>query len=116
MLIKTRTRDGVTIMDFSGEITTGDMALRKAMREVLDAGAIKILLNFSGVTGCDYSSGLDDLIGELAGAHTMAANRGARLKLANLPPVFMNEPLAISQILTIFDVFDSEDEGVKSFA
>ena len=64
---------------------------REAVR-LLDAGVIKILLNFSGVTGSGYSSGLDDL----AGAHITAANRGARLKLANLPPVIKDEPLAIT--------------------
>lgn len=70
---------------------------REAVRPP-DAGVIKILLNFSGVTGSGYSSGLDDLVGELAGAHTMAANRGARPKLANLPPVIKNETLTITQL------------------
>jgi anti-anti-sigma regulatory factor len=88
---------------------------REAVR-LLDAGVIKILLNFSGVTGSGYSSGLDDLVGDLAGAHITAANRGARLKLANLPPVIKGEPLAITQLITIFDVFDSEDEGGESSA
>lgn len=70
---------------------------REAVR-LLDAGVIKILLNFSDVTGSGYSSGLDDLVGELAGVYATAANRGARLKLANLPPVIKNETLAITQL------------------
>lgn len=81
-----------------------------------DAGVIRILPNLGGVTGSGYSSGLDDLVGELAGAHTTAANRGAGLKLANLPPVIKDETLAITQLITLFNAFDSEDEGVESFA
>lgn len=63
MLIKTRTRDGITILDLDGEMI-GDMTLRKALRAAIDAGAIKILLNLGGVTGGD-SSGLDDFVGEV---------------------------------------------------
>lgn len=114
MLIKTRIRDGVTVLDFNGEITGGDMALRKAMREALDAGAIKILLNLSGITSGD-SSGLYDFVGELIGAYTTATHRGARMKLANLPPVVNDDILAVTQLITVFDVFDSEDEAVRSF-
>lgn len=114
MLIKIRVRYGVTILDFNGEITGGDMALRKAMGEVLGTGAIKIVLNLGGVAGGD-SSGLHDFVGEMIGAYTTATNRGARMKLANLPPVINDDILVVTQLITVFEVFDSEDEAVRSF-
>jgi anti-sigma B factor antagonist len=54
-------------------------------------------------------------IGELVSAYTTATNRGAKLKLANLPAK-VSDILTITQLITVFDVFDSEAEAVQSFA
>jgi anti-sigma B factor antagonist len=48
-------------------------------------------------------------------AFTTSANRGSKLKLANLPSK-VQDILVITQLITVFDVFDSEDEAVASFA
>ncbi len=109
MPIKSRVRDGVTILDLNGKI--GDTALRQAIHEALGAGAAKILLNFSGVAVNGWPE-----IGALVEAYTVATNRGAKLKIANLPPGINDDILYVTQLITIFDVFDSEDEAVKSFA
>jgi anti-anti-sigma factor len=102
----------VTILDLKGKITigTGDVQLRNAMQEVMNSGATKILINMAGVSTIDSSG-----IGELVSAYTTATNRGARLKLANLPAK-VSDILTITQLITVFDVYDSEDAGVKSFA
>lgn len=74
------------------------------------AGTIRLLLNLSGVTGID-----DFGSSELFSAFTTTINRGAKMKLENLPTAIDNI-LHIAQLIAVFDVFDNEDEAVESFA
>ena len=48
-------------------------------------------------------------------AYTTATGRGAKLKLANLPAK-VSDILTITQLITVFDVYDTESEAVASFA
>jgi anti-sigma B factor antagonist len=108
MLIKTRTRDGVTVLDLNGRIDDGDAVLHQAMRAALSAGVHKFLLNLGAVTDIDSSS-----VGELVAIYTMVT-RGAIMKLENLPPG--TDLLCLSQLITVFEVFENEDEAIRSFA
>lgn len=112
MPINERKRNDVTILDLKGKITIGaaEEALRDAVHRVLGAGAQKLLLNLKDVTTIDSSG-----VGELVSSYTSATNRGAKIKLANLPPK-INDILTITQLITVFDVYDTEDEAVASFA
>lgn len=112
MAINERKRNDVTILDLKGKITIGaaEEALRDAVHRVLAAGAQKVVLNLKDVTTIDSSG-----VGELVSSYTHAANRGGKVKLANLPPK-INDILTITQLITVFDVYDSEDEAVASFA
>ena len=111
MKVNVRQREGVTILDLNGKITigVGDVALREAIHEALDAGATKILVNMADVATIDSSG-----VGELVSAYTTATNRGGRLKLINLPAK-VADILQITQLITVFEVFDDEDEAVRSF-
>ena len=111
MKIEKRNRDGVTILDLGGKITIGkgDVALREAVHQVLEAGALKVLINLNDVTTIDSSG-----VGELVSAFTTATNRGGKLKLMNLPPK-VNDILTITQLITVFEVFESEDEAIRAF-
>lgn len=111
MKISARHREGITILDPKGKITigVGDVALREAVHEALDAGAKKILINLSNVSTVDSSG-----IGEMVSAYTTVTNRGGQLKLVGLPPK-VQDILQITQLITVFDVFDTEDEAVDSF-
>ena len=111
MKVNVRQRDGVTILDLKGKITigVGDVALRNAVQEAINTGATKVVINLRDVTTIDSSG-----VGELVSAFTTATNRGAKLKLANLPAK-VNDILQITQLITVFDVFDSEDEAIRSF-
>jgi anti-sigma B factor antagonist len=102
----------VTILDLKGKITigTGDIALRNAVQEAINGGATKVLINMTEVSTIDSSG-----VGELVSAYTTATNRGARVKLANLPAK-ITDVLTITQLITVFDVYDTEDEAVRSFA
>jgi anti-sigma B factor antagonist len=111
MKVNVRQRDGVTILDLKGKITigVGDVALRNAVQEAIGGGATKILINLRDVTTIDSSG-----VGELVSAYTTATNRGVKLRLVNLPSK-VSDILQITQLITVFDVYDSEDEGLRSF-
>jgi anti-anti-sigma factor len=112
MNVNVRQRNGVTILDLKGKITigSGDMALRNAVQDVLNSGATQVLINMADVTTIDSSG-----IGELVSAYTTATNRGIKLRLYNLPAK-VTDILTITQLITVFDVYDSEDEAIRSFA
>ena len=112
MNVNVRQAGDVTILDLKGKITigSGDVALRQAIQEVMGSGANKVLINMADVSTIDSSG-----IGELVSAYTTATNRGARLKLINLPAK-VTDILTITQLITVFDVYDSEAEGVSSFS
>ena len=112
MNVNVRQRGDVTILDLKGKITigTGDVALRNAIQEVMAGGAKKVLINMSEVSTIDSSG-----IGELVSAYTTATNRGAKLKLYKLPAK-VSDILTITQLITVFDVYDNEDQAAGSFS
>ena len=111
MKIETRTEQGVTILEPKGKITIGigDVALREAVGDALDAGARNILVDLSGVTTIDSSG-----IGELVSAYTTVSNRGGQLKLTNLPPK-VTDILQVTQLISVFEVHDNLSEAIDSF-
>ena len=111
MKINVRQREGVTILDLKGKITigVGDVALRDAIHEALSAGAKNILINLDDVTTIDSSG-----VGELVSSYTTVTNRNGKLKLANLPPK-VADILQITQLITVFDVYEDEEEALKAF-
>lgn len=111
MKIPARHSQGITVLEPKGKITigVGDVALRDAVHEAMDAGAENILINLGNVTTIDSSG-----IGELVSAFTTVTNRGGKLKLANLPPK-VQDILQITQLVTVFDVFSDEEEALSSF-
>ena len=111
MKIDARHEQGVTILDPKGKITigVGDVALRNSVAEALEAGARNLLVNLGGVTTIDSSG-----IGELVSAYTTVTNRGGKLKLVNLPPK-VTDILQITQLISVFEVYDTGDEALASF-
>jgi anti-anti-sigma factor len=111
MRVTTRTRGDVTIVDLNGKITigAGDIALRNAVHQAIESGANKVLINLHEVSTIDSSG-----VGELVSAYTTATNRGIRLKLVNLPDK-VADILTVTQLITVFDVYDSEDDAIAAF-
>jgi anti-sigma B factor antagonist len=111
MKISKREVGGVTILEPKGKITigAGDVALRGAVEEIVQGEATKILLDLKGVKKMD-SSGL----GELVAAHNSVTGVGGSIKLVNLPSK-LHGVLGITQIVSVFDVFDDESEALASF-
>jgi len=109
--INERQAGDVTVLDMSGKITIGEgsVALRTAIRRLLEEGKKRILLNLSGVSYIDSSG-----IGELVSSYTATNNAGGQLKLLNLTQK-LQDLLTITKLLTVFDVYDSEAEALNSF-
>ena len=112
MKINTFQVGNVTVLAVEGKITigAGDLALRQGVQDALNSGATNLVIDLGRVTTIDSSG-----VGELVSAYTTATNRGARLKLAHIPEK-VNDVLTITQLITVFDVYDTVDEAVRSFA
>ena len=101
----------VTILDMDGKITIGEgsVALRTAIRRLLEEGKKKILLNLAKVNYIDSSG-----IGELVSSYTAIGKESGQLKLLNLTQK-LQDLLTITKLLTVFDVYESEDEALASY-
>ena len=114
MSVKLTTREnrGVTIIDAAGKLTLGDAtgALRTTIRQLIDAGSRRIVLNMADLSYID-SSGL----GELISAHTTVTVAGGEIKLLNLSRR-VHELMSITKLLTVFESFDDETAAINSFS
>ncbi|MDR3677537.1 MAG: STAS domain-containing protein [Acidobacteriota bacterium] len=102
---------GVTVLQVIGRVTLGEESnqLRTRLKDSLAQGKTRLVLDLAEVTYID-SAGL----GTLVAGFTSAQNQGANLKLANLTKRF-NEQLHITKLVTVFDVYNSVEDAVKSF-
>ncbi|MBX7223400.1 MAG: STAS domain-containing protein [Blastocatellia bacterium] len=109
--IHNRTSGEVHIMDLGGKITIGEgsVQLREAVRQMLEAGNNKILLNLGDVSYVDSSG-----IGELVSSYTTVNKQGGQLKLLNLTKK-IQDLLMITKLLTVFETFDSEETALNSY-
>ncbi|HEX9930526.1 MAG TPA: STAS domain-containing protein [Pyrinomonadaceae bacterium] len=109
--INERQAGDVTVLDMSGRITIGEgsVALRTAIRRLLEEGKKKILLNLGGVGYIDSSG-----IGELVSSFTAINKEQGQLKLLKLTQK-LRDLLAITKLLTVFDVYDDEQEALTSY-
>jgi len=101
----------ITILDMDGKVTIGEgsVALRTTIRRLLGEGKKKILLNLGRVGYVDSSG-----IGELVSSYTAVNKEEGSLKLLNLTQK-IQDLLAITKLLTVFDVYDSEADALSSF-
>jgi anti-sigma B factor antagonist len=109
--VKERQAGDVTILDLNGSVRMGEgaIALRNAIRSLVEQGKKKILLNLAAVKNVDSSG-----IGELIANYTTISRDGGQLKLLNLTEKIQNL-LVITKLLTVFDSYDNEAEALNSF-
>ncbi|HST20046.1 MAG TPA: STAS domain-containing protein [Blastocatellia bacterium] len=112
MDIKERVVDGVSVLDLSGKIVLGegDGQIRERIKDLLTEGQKKILLNLGDVTYVD-SAGL----GALISSYTTTKREGGQLKLVNLTKR-IQDLLAITKLITVFDTYDTEQEAIDSYS
>ena len=106
-----RDSGAVTVVDLGGRIVLGDGSalLRKTVRDLLDDGHTRIILNLGDVNYIDSSG-----IGELVSGFTAVRNRGGELKLLSLTKK-VNDLLQLTKLFTVFDVYNDETTAVRSF-
>jgi len=88
----------------------GDMQVKERIRDLLADGQRRILLNLAEVNYID-SAGL----GALISSYTTTKRDGGSLKLVNLTKR-IQDLLAITKLITVFETFDAEAEALASFS
>jgi anti-sigma B factor antagonist len=108
--LNTRTENGVTIIDCNGRIVFGEESalLRDTVKKLIGESS-QIVLNLADISYID-SGGL----GTLVALYTTAHNAGGSVKLANLTQR-VGDLLQVTKLLTVFEVYDSEEKAVESF-
>src|SRR3954466_1271781 len=108
--ITTKQVDGVTVVHCNGRIVFGEEAAarREQVKNLLTTQK-HLVLNLGGVSYID-SGGL----GTLVGLYTSARALGGDIKLANLTQR-VGDQLQITKLVTVFEVFDSEEKAVTSY-
>ena len=107
----TRQVGDVTVIDAVGRITLGEgsSTFREIVKDLVNKGNKKILLNLAEVSYIDSSG-----IGELVSGFTSVSNAGGRLKLLKLTKR-IQDLLQITKLYTVFEVFDDEAKALASF-
>ena len=102
----------IVVIDVSGRITAGEgnVALREIIRDLMEKGSRKILLNLHGVGYVD-SSGL----GELVGTYSSVRNHGGHMKLVN-PSKRVHDLLQMTRLSAVLEIQADEARAVQSFS
>lgn len=108
----TRRVEGVSIVDLRGRIDFGDGStrLREILGDLVTRDTKRVLLNMKDVDFVDSSG-----IGEMVRGHVQLAKIGGQLKLVNLSK-HVNMLLQVTRLNKVFEIFEDELEGIKSFA
>ncbi|MBZ5656274.1 MAG: STAS domain-containing protein [Acidobacteriia bacterium] len=108
--MSTRALDGVIVVDCSGRIVFGEESatLRDTIKKILTQSP-RLVLNLAEVNYID-SGGL----GTLVALYTTARNAGGALKLARLTQR-VGDLLQLTKLVSIFEVFESEQSAAQSF-
>jgi len=103
--------NGIYVLTVKGRLVLGPESngLRTTIDNLLLSGATKIVVGLEHVNFVD-SAGL----GTLIEIHRKTKAKGGRLLLTNLGPK-LRQALEIARLLTLFETFATEAEGVASF-
>ena len=111
MKMKRKREEDVTILRLDGRLTIGegDVQLRDEVRDFLEDGIKKILLDLKKVKMMD-SSGL----GELIRCKATANQQGATIKLLHVEDK-VHEILDMTRLIGVFETYDDEIDAIASF-
>ena len=101
----------VSILILQGRITKGDgdFVLRSTLRDLLEKGRKKIVIDMKDVPHMD-STGL----GEFITGYTSAKREHAKIRLSNLDERVRNV-FGLTQLQGLFETYPTSEEAVKSF-
>ena len=109
--ITERRIDDVTILELDGRLVLeeGEIPLRDSVDQLVGEGRNRIVLDLRRVTRLDSAG-----IGMIVCKYMTALRKGGALKLLH-PTLKASELLHITRLSTVFEVFDSEAEAIRSF-
>lgn len=112
MTIQQRQIGDVVVLDLDGRMTGGldSEVFQNTVQSLIDNGKYKVVVNLQSVKWIN-STGLGGLI---AGFSALQKNDG-RMKLLHVPER-IESLLKITQLSTIFESFEHEEEAIASFA
>jgi anti-sigma B factor antagonist len=112
MRIVARQKNDIVIFDLEGEIKRSDITdvtLHQLVKEQLDGGKRKILLNFDAVNFIDSFG-----VGEILASYISTHNLGGKLKLVKISKkLFLI--FQVTMLTKVLDIYDEEDTALKSF-
>jgi anti-sigma B factor antagonist len=112
MKIESRFQNDVVIFDIEGEIKRSDitdLTLHQLVKEQLDAGRRKILLNFEQVEFIDSFG-----VGEILASYISTHNLGGKLKLVRISKK-LYLIFQVTMLTKVLDIFEDEEAALKSF-
>jgi anti-sigma B factor antagonist len=114
MEIGQRAVGAITVLDLSGKLTLNE-GLRDALLKDTIAGAMlqgrrQFMVSLAHVSQVDTSG-----LAMLVAAQITVVKRGGHIKLLN-PTKRFRELLAITKLNKFFEVFDTEQQAIESFA
>jgi len=106
----TRHIGDIAVLDISGRITLGEgnVMLREIVRDLVNKGNKKIILNLGEVQYIDSSG-----VGELVRTHTTVRNQDGQLRLVNLNQR-VNDLLQMTKLSAVFDIERDEASAIQS--
>ena len=109
--ITQRTVGEVTILELEGRLVLDEreLPLREHVDQLVADGRVRIVLDMSHVTRLDSAG-----IGILVSKYLTATGKGGSLKLLR-PTVHSRYLLEITKLSTVFEIFESEDDAIRSF-
>jgi anti-anti-sigma factor len=111
MSLDVRTVGDATILTPKGMLLGGKETdeLQSKIKELSEAGNKKLLIDLGQTTFMNSVS-----LGVLIAGHSSYAKRDAKLKLCNVDKKIQNI-FVVTKLSLVFDVYESEEEAVKSF-
>jgi len=102
----------VTVLILSGEmlVDDGDVALRQRIHSLIDDGQTKVVIDLAAVAHIDSAG-----VGMIVAKQKTLRDLGGDVKLLHLTSR-SQRLLALMKLAQIFEVFEDEDEAVRSFA
>src|SRR5919112_1699782 len=112
MSITERRIGDVTLLELKGRLVFYDGAalVRAHINDLVDQARLKFVLDLRDVTYIDSFG-----VGVIAAKYVSIRRKGGDMKLLRLSPR-THRVLRISGLLKIFESFESEEEGLRSFA
>jgi len=112
MKIQPRFKNDIVIFDIEGEIKRSDITdvtLHQLVKEQLEAGRRKILLNFDRVEFIDSFG-----VGEILASYISTHNLGGKLKLIRISKK-LYLIFQVTMLTKVLDIFEDEESALKSF-